>query len=49
MKKNYSNRQMRSDTTGEGDLYFFPKNNPPVTIKAHSREEAEAKLAELKN
>jgi len=25
--------------------YFFPKANPPITIKAKSRKEAEAKVS----
>lgn len=27
--------------------FFFPKNNPPVTIRATSQEEADKKLAAL--
>lgn len=40
MPKRYSDRQMKS----EEREFFFPKANPPRTIKAHSREEAEKKL-----
>ena len=29
------------------ELFFFPKHNPPISIKARSIEEAEEKLKEL--
>lgn len=35
--------------TEEEQDYFFPKHNPPVTIRATSREEAEEKLKDLDN
>lgn len=40
-----SNRQLKTDETGRKMEFFFPKENPPVTITARSREEAERKLA----
>lgn len=48
MKKGYSNRQMRTE---EDELieFSFPKHNPPVTVKARTREEAEAQLIALDN
>lgn len=55
MPKPYKDRSMKViDEAGPVDWdkineYFFPKHNPPVTIKAASLEEAEAKLAELDN
>jgi peroxiredoxin len=49
MKKPYSNRQMVTDDANRDDVvaFFFPKENPPVTINAHTLEEAEEKLAAL--
>ena len=44
MAKRYQDRQMASSERIERE-FFFPKNNPPVTIRAVSREEAEKKLA----
>lgn len=34
--------------TEEEQTYFFPKENPPVTIKAKSMSEARRKLEQLK-
>lgn len=52
MPKGYSDRQMKKDAPKEGKApkrtYFFPKANPPKTIEAKSREEAE-KLADKSN
>jgi hypothetical protein len=45
--KNYKNRQATPEEAADLETYFFPKHNPPVSIKAASREEAEAKLAAL--
>lgn len=39
---------MAKDTGAERE-FFFPKHNPPATIKAKSRAEAEKKLQELDN
>lgn len=47
MKKGYSNRKMDTSPKENVQEYFFPKANPPVVIRARSREEAEAKLADL--
>ena len=38
-----SNRSMQP-TEGEEREFFFPKHNPPVTVRAKTREEAEEKL-----
>lgn len=43
--KVYKNRQMETERPDTERLYFFPKNNPPVSIKARSQEEAEEQLA----
>ena len=45
MKKAYSNKEMRTDVLEEREVFFFPKNVPPVSVRAVSREEADAKLA----
>jgi low affinity Fe/Cu permease len=44
-----SNRHIKTDETGREIEFFFPKHNPPITIKARNREEADRKLAELNN
>lgn len=49
MKNVRSTRQIKTDETGREIEFFFPKHNPPVTVKARNREEAEKKLAELGN
>ena len=47
MPKAYSDRAMaHNDAERE---FFFPKHDPRVTVKAQTREEAEAKLAALDN
>ena len=38
----YSDRQMKPKRAERE--YFFPKHNPPCTVKAKSRKEAEQKL-----
>ena len=53
MKKGYENREMRTEREEEiapapfedEMMFFFPKNNPPVSIKAKTIEEAEEQLA----
>ena len=47
MNKAYQNRQMTTETAARDRVYFFPKNNPPVSIRARSAEEAERQLAAL--
>lgn len=49
MKKNYNNRAMTTEVaeSNKGEVYFFPKNKPPVSIRANSREEAESILKAL--
>jgi hypothetical protein len=42
-KPKASDRSMRP-TDGDEHDFFFPKRNPPVSVRARSREEAEAKL-----
>ena len=49
MSKKYQDRAMGNTTSrevadAEGTPYFFPKANPPRTVVATSREEAEALL-----
>lgn len=46
MMKDYQTKDMAQEEEQE---FFFPKHNPPVTIKAKTREEAEEKLQELDN
>lgn len=41
-----SDRSMDTDQEDRSELFFFPKHTPPVSIRATSREEAEAQLAE---
>lgn len=31
------------------ELFFFPKHNPPISVKARNIEEAEEKLKEIDN
>lgn len=52
MTTKFSTRQVKPE--GEGEAvhvnereYFFPKENPPRTVKAQSLEEAEEKLKEF--
>lgn len=49
MQKSYKNRAITPDKGDELQLFFFPKHNPPISIKAANREEAEQKLATLDN
>jgi PDZ domain-containing secreted protein len=43
-----NDRQMTSEAKDDGtQVFFFPKNNPPISIRATSREEAERKLEAL--
>jgi hypothetical protein len=49
MAKLYKDRQMVTDNTGSEEVYFFPKHNPPISIRAKSQKEAEEKLAALDN
>ncbi len=46
MKRAYKNRQMASTPT-ELQEFFYPKNVPPVTMKAFTKEEADAQLETL--
>jgi hypothetical protein len=44
-KPKASDRSMQpNESAGEEQNFFFPKRNPPVSVRARSREEAEAKL-----
>lgn len=45
----YSNRQAKTTEDGRKLEFFFPKANPPQTIVARSKKEAEAKLAANSN
>ncbi|MEP5514155.1 MAG: hypothetical protein ABJP87_04390 [Bauldia litoralis] len=47
--KGNNTRQIKTSETGREIEFFFPKHNPPTTIKARNREEAEKKLADLDN
>lgn len=38
MKKEYQNKSLNTE---EEQVFFFPKANPPQTVKAKNREEAE--------
>lgn len=49
MKNDYKNRAISPEPDTKEQEFFFPKHNPPVTIKAKNREEAEKKLATLDN
>ena len=48
MERAYKNRQMKTEDDNSsgstGTAFFLPKNNPPVTIWAESKAEAEEKL-----
>jgi hypothetical protein len=47
--KEYKNRAMSTEKKDiEGEVYFFPKAQPPVAIRATSREEAERQLKALR-
>ncbi len=35
---------MDTDRKDRGQVFFFPKRKPPVSVRAASREEAEAAL-----
>jgi hypothetical protein len=41
-----SNRSMAVDQADGGELFFFPKRRPPVSVRAASREDAERILAQ---
>ena len=54
--KAYTHKQMqpaqasagtREDSSKE-EVYFFPKANPPVSVRAKSRVEAEEKIIKLR-
>ena len=45
--KGYQNRALKTDTEPSKQVFFYPKNSPPVSIEADSQEEADAKLEEL--
>lgn len=56
MEKDYNNREMKRPPKNTEVIgyktkqqFFFPKENPPVTIEAESREEAEKLLNKKKN
>lgn len=44
MTKPTANNRSLQPAAGDERDFFFPKRNPPVTIRAKSHEEAEAKL-----
>ena len=39
-----SDRSMDTNQEDRSELFFFPKGNPPICIRAASRKEAERKL-----
>lgn len=39
-----SDRSMDSDRGDRSSLFFFPKRNPPTSVRAETREEAERLL-----
>ena len=47
MAKTYSDRSMKVEQPERE--FFFPKANPPQTVKAKNREEAEKKLKNTKD
>jgi hypothetical protein len=47
MGKAMNDRAMRAAEPGEEQDFFFPKANPPVTIRAKTLQEAQAKLEAL--
>lgn len=50
MQKNYKNKEIKEgDFKNKKTSFFFPKENPPVTIEAETIEEAEEKLQVIKN
>lgn len=53
MPKIYKDRAMEISKEDFGDdglsLFFFPKNNPPVAVRAKTIEEAEALLGGVNN
>ena len=49
MRKGYNNRALTTDTEPKKQVFFFPKNSPPVSVEAETIEEAEAKLEEINN
>jgi hypothetical protein len=52
MAKKYNDRAMQVDREEIGDgnsVFFFPKNNPPVSVRANTKEEAEALLKDKKD
>lgn len=46
-KKNYNNRAMATDVEVRPELFFFPKANPPVTVRAANQVEAEAMVKSI--
>jgi hypothetical protein len=51
MQKTLKNKELKSDSPSlkNKQAFFFPKEKPPVSIEAESLEEAEKKLAKLRN
>jgi hypothetical protein len=43
-KKAEAKDRSMSPAEGQGRTFFFPKRNPPVSVRAASRKEAEALL-----
>jgi len=43
-----NDRSMDTDREDRSEMFFFPKRNPPVSVRAASREEAE-RLLEANN
>ena len=39
-----TDRSMDADKADRSEVFFFPKRNPPVSVRAASREEAEKLL-----
>lgn len=40
---------MKTEAPDREQVFFFPKNNPPLAIRAKNREAAERKLKDIKD
>lgn len=47
MEKPYKNRQLNTEGAPTRQTFFFPKNNPPVSVEAESLEEAEKAIKDI--
>lgn len=42
-----NDRSMDTPREGGSETFFFPKRNPPISVRAASREQAEKQLEEV--